>query len=83
MFQLTAIQEMKRIVFFKVSLPNGECAEWPWIMYFLLLSVLIEVLLLLQTLTRTPPMHYQQVDSTTCLIFTQDLKNCDLKFKKI
>jgi len=42
-------------------------------MYFLLLSVLIEVLLLLQT--RTQPVHYQQVDSTTCLIFIQNLKN--------
>jgi len=42
-----------------------------------LLSVLIEVLLMLQTLTKTQPVHYQQVDSTTWLIFIQ----CNVSMK--
>jgi len=38
---------------------------------YVLFSVLIEVLLLLQTFTKTQSVHYQQVDSTTSLIFIQ------------
>jgi len=48
---------------------------------YVLLSMLIEVLLLLQTFTKTQLVHYQQVDSTTCLIFIQC--NASMKIKKI
>ena len=40
-------------------------------LYYVLFSVLIEVLLLLQTFTKAQSVHYHQVDSATCLIFIQ------------